>query len=203
MADQSKSQRLEALYTAIQNDPDYRNERMGKVFVPGCGPIERSLLTFIGEAPGSDEEEKRTPFVGPAGRNLDFLLHTVQLKREDIFITNLIKYRPVTQTGTNRSPTEKERKKARPYLLEELDILRPALTVCLGLSATKTLLPDPALRMKEINGCLFLMEQRAIWATYHPSPHNWANINKRTALQHAFQQIPEVLEKLALTRIIF
>ncbi len=198
MIGESKSQRLEALYARIQSDPDYRNERMGRVFVPGCGLIEGNPLTFVGEAPGSDEEAKRVPFVGAAGKNFDFLLREARLKRENFFVTNLIKYRPVTNTGANRSPTEKERKRARPHLLEELVILRPTLIVCLGLSAAKTLLLDSSLRMKEVNGSIFTVGSWRVLVTYHPSPHNWASIYKRTALQNVFRKMPEILPEPTL-----
>ncbi len=193
--EKSRAQELDALYSRIQEDSRFRSEAMRSVFVPGCGCIESHPPVFVGEAPGAEEERVARPFVGPAGKNFDLLLREAGLNRKDVFVTNLIKYRPVTPSGTNRSPSEKERRTALPYLLEELGILQPRLVVCLGLSAAKSLLHQPSLRMHEANGSLFFVEPWKILVTYHPSPLNWVNTPKRTALQKVFQQMQEILHE--------
>lgn len=184
-----KRRQLEALYRSIQEDTDYWNESMGRVFVPGNGAVRENLLVFIGEAPGREEEMKRSPFVGPAGRNLNALLHEVGLDRDQVFITNLVKYRPMTAGGENRSPTVREARKALPYLLEELEILSPSVIVCLGLSSARALLEDSALKMREANGVVFEKYGYKILVTYHPSPYNYKIPEKREAMQDAFREL--------------
>lgn len=187
-----KLRRLTALYSRIQSDPEYRGDRMGVAFVPGRGCLEGHPLVLVGEAPGEKEEREKSPFVGPAGRNLDTLLSAAQLSREEVYVTNLIKYRPITARGTNRGPTQEERRRALPFLLEELGILQPRLIVCLGLSSAKSLLQSSDLTMRDANGSLFLREPWKILVTYHPSPHNWASPEKKAALQRVFQKMNEI-----------
>ncbi len=193
---ENKSIKLEKLYTRIQKDPSYRTEAMGLVFVPGMGSHRGHPVVFVGEAPGSEEEIRGEPFVGPAGRNFHALLEEAHLNRDEVFVTNLIKYRPVRAGGTNRSPGEKERRRARPFLMEELEILQPCLIVCLGLSAAKTLLQKTDLKMGDANGSLFFMDPWKILVTYHPSPHNWASAQKKAALLGAFRQLGTMLNEL-------
>lgn len=169
---------------------------MGSIFVPGVGSHQNRPLVFVGEAPGGEEERKREPFVGPAGKNLHILLGEAGLKKDEVFVTNLIKYRPVTPRGSNRSPTERERRRARPFLMEEVEILQPCLLVCLGLSAAKGLLQRPDLKMGDANGSLFFMDPWKILVTYHPSPHNWASAQKRAALHHVFRGLRPLWNEL-------
>lgn len=191
-----KRKQLEELYQTIQHDPDYRNENMGRIFVPGNGAIRENLLVFIGEAPGREEEMKQAPFVGPAGRNLNILLHSVGLSRNLVFITNLVKYRPMTSTGDNRSPSMREARKALPYLLDEIEILSPSVIVCLGLSSAKALLENPALKMREANGVLFEKYGYKILVTYHPSPYNYKIPEKREAMQEGFRELGRIYAAL-------
>lgn len=190
-----KARRLELLYEAIRRDPGYRSDSMGNVFVPGRGLFAGRPLTFIGEAPGRDEERQQAPFVGPAGRNLNELLGGIGVPRETVFITNLVKYRPFTPTGDNRNPTPVESRRALPYLLEELDILTPRLVVCLGLSSAKALLEDTNLKMGRANGTTFSGHGLQILVTYHPSPFNYRNPVKREAMTAAFSTLGRILSE--------
>lgn len=144
-------------------------------------------MVFVGEAPGREEEIELRPFVGQAGKNLDVLLAQVGLEREKLYITNLIKYRPLTNMGGNRSPSAAERQQALPYLRRELEILSPSMVVCLGLSSAKSILGKPDLKMSESNGALFSHQGLKILVTYHPSPFNYLDPRKRAAMIHAFQ----------------
>lgn len=189
MARRDKERSLHALYDAIRRDAFYRNENMGDVFVPGDGSMEDGVIVLIGEAPGRDEEREGKPFVGAAGRNLNALLLENGLARKDLFITNLLKYRPRTSTGANRSPAAAECRYALPFLERELDILRPGLAVCLGLSPAKALLNDPHLKMGRANGALFRGAGLNILVTYHPSPFNFMVPEKSSALRRAFRQV--------------
>ncbi|MGA7878719.1 MAG: uracil-DNA glycosylase [Desulfoferrobacter sp.] len=184
-----KADKLKKLYEVIQEDGRYRTAEMGKSFVPGVGPIEGSPIVLVGEAPGKEEEKQREPFVGPAGKNLNYLLDKIDLSRGQVFITNLVKYRPLTRNHGNRSPSAEESRNALPYLLEELQILDPLVAVCLGLSSAKALLEKSDLRMKEANACFFEKHGLKILVTYHPSPFNYMIAAKRAAMEMAFRKL--------------
>ncbi len=85
-------------------------------------------IVFIGEAPGQREDEQGKPFVGPAGKLLDELLGSINLKREDVYITNVVKFRP----PDNRDPTPEEKEACLPFLQMELAIIKPRVLVPLG-----------------------------------------------------------------------
>lgn len=189
MEEGERRKNLNLLYDRLQRDPRYRTSAMGARFVPGVGSLKGDVIVFVGEAPGREEEEARMPFVGAAGKNLDALLRDIGLSREDIFITNLVKFRPMDGKGGNRSPSSAESRYAFPYLLEELKILKPRAVVCLGLSSAKALLNDPGLRMGNVNGASFERYGLKIFVTYHPSPFNYRTPVKREALRDAFRRM--------------
>ncbi len=85
-------------------------------------------IMFIGEAPGQKENETGRPFVGQAGKLLDELLLTIGLKREDVYISNVVKYRP----PENRDPTPEEKEQCMPWLMLEMALIRPKIIVPLG-----------------------------------------------------------------------
>lgn len=95
--------------------------------VPGHGNPQ-SRIVFVGEAPGQREDEQGKPFVGQAGKLLDELLGSIGLKREDVYITNVVKFRP----PENRDPTPEEKEACLPFLQMELAIIKPAVVVPLG-----------------------------------------------------------------------
>ncbi len=177
----------------VRDDPFWKNPAVGTVFVPGWGALEDGRLVLVGEAPGRDEERDRRPFVGAAGKNLTRLLEEIGLVREHVYVTNLVKYRPLAPRGGNRSPTAREQRHALPYLLEELRILSPGLVVCLGLPAAKALLGEPRLKMSAASGESFHAHSLPIVVTYHPSPLNYYTPAKREALHAAFSRIKTLL----------
>jgi uracil-DNA glycosylase len=188
VSQREKEENLARLYARIKKDPLYRTARMGEVFVPGRGTLRDAAIVLVGEAPGRNEEKLGFPFAGAAGRNLDALLLEAALSREDIFITNLVKYRPVTAEGGNRSPSLPESRRALPYLLEELAILAPCLVVCLGLSAAKALIGGP-IKMEDANGTVVGRFGMKMLATYHPSPFNYMIAKKREAMVRVFRTL--------------
>jgi uracil-DNA glycosylase family 4 len=181
-----KNRKLAGLYERLRKDPGYRNEKMGNVFVLGRGALRDGATVLVGEAPGRNEEKLGFPFAGAAGRNLDMLLVEAGLSRGDIFITNLIKYRPITPTGANRTPSLSESRYALPFLVEELEILKPGLVVCLGLSAARVLIGN-GLKMEEANGVILDRFEMKMLATYHPSPFNYMMTKKREAMVRVFR----------------
>ncbi len=96
-------------------------------YVPGEGK-EDAEVVFIGEAPGREEDKQGRPFVGNAGKLLNELLESIGLRREDVFIGNVLKCRP----PNNRDPKPEEIEACSPYLIRQLNVIKPDVIVCLG-----------------------------------------------------------------------
>lgn len=103
----------------------------------GKGNPEAKIM-FIGEAPGKNEDLEGLPFVGAAGKLLDELLHSINLHLQDVYIANILKYRP----PNNRDPTEQEIRAHTPYLVEQIKIIRPKIIATLGNFSTKFVLAE-------------------------------------------------------------
>jgi len=107
----------------------------------GVGSFEAELM-FVGEAPGADEDTQGEPFVGAAGQLLTRIIKTMGLSRETVYIANILKCRPDTpgQSSGNRKPTAEEMSTCLPYLLAQIDLIRPKVLVALGATAIEGLL---------------------------------------------------------------
>lgn len=132
----------------IQLNKQIIEEYKGKRIVLGQGKINSSVL-LIGEAPGRNEEESGKPFVGQAGKYLEEFLEVLELDRKELYITNVVKYRPTRKskkTGglINRTPTKKEVLEFTSYLIEEIDILEPKVIVTLGNTPLKSIYNEKA-----------------------------------------------------------
>ena len=103
-------------------------------------------VVFIGEAPGKNEDIQGKPFVGAAGKFLNEMLAQIDMQREDIYITNIVKYRP----PNNRDPLPDEKTDFLPYLQAQLDIIQPAVVVTLGRHSMNCFLPD--LQISKVHG---------------------------------------------------
>ena len=114
--------------------------------VPGDGP-ESARLMFVGEAPGGQEDREGSPFVGPAGRFLNELLEQAGIRREDVFITNIVKCRP----PGNRDPMPSEIEACRDHLVGQIAAIGPAAVCTLGSPALRTLV-DPKLSIGRVHG---------------------------------------------------
>jgi uracil-DNA glycosylase family 4 len=136
--------------------------------VPGEGSA-RAEVMLLGEAPGRQEDLHGRPFVGAAGRLLDELLETAGLSRDEVFITNVLKARP----PGNRDPRADEIEHGRPWLDEQLDLIRPKLVVPLGRHALERFLPGS--RITDVHGSL----QRAGGWSYYPLYHPAAALRGR------------------------
>jgi len=95
-------------------------------------------IVFIGEAPGQKEDEQGVPFVGAAGKFLNEMLAAANLKREDVYITNIVKYRP----PNNRDPLPAEKREFWPYLMRQLEIIQPKVVITLGRHSGAAFIPD-------------------------------------------------------------
>lgn len=130
---------LDAVYNAYEADPNFETLRSRATqLVPGCGNLTPEIV-LVGEAPGSTEDKTGIPFSGRAGKLLDEMLHQVDLDRADLFITNIVKYRPLSN-NKNRKPTAREIEASKAYLREELLVLaaksvRPPIVALMGDSA--------------------------------------------------------------------
>jgi DNA polymerase len=147
--------------------------KQAKHLVPGAGSPDANVV-FIGEAPGKKEDETGRPFVGAAGRFLDELLASIGLRREDVFITSILKYRP----PNNRDPKPAEKDASWPYLLAQIEVIQPTLIVALGRHGANCFLPDLIIgqehgQIKEWNGRKFL-------PLYHPAAALYNNGMRQT-----------------------
>jgi len=124
----------------------------------------RADLVFVGEAPGAEEDAQGEPFVGRAGQLLTRIIQAIGLRREDVYICNVIKCRP----PGNRSPEPDEIASCEPFLLKQLEAIRPKLICTLGSPATQTLLKtkEPISRMR---GRFFEFRGVPLLPTYHPA----------------------------------
>lgn len=111
--------------------------RQAKQLVMGDGNLD-SKIVFIGEAPGKKEDEQGKPFVGASGKFLNEMLDSVGLQRDDIYITNIVKYRP----PENRDPSNDEKRLFWPYLMKQLEIIDPKVIVTLGRHAMDCFIPN-------------------------------------------------------------
>lgn len=137
--------------------------------VPGEGKYDASIM-MIGEAPGKNEDEQGRPFVGKAGKFLDFALSTINLERKEIYITNVVKCRP----PKNRDPTPEEIKACSPYLDAQINFIQPRIICTLGRFATEYILPSYGFKAKpisQIHGKIFYspLAMVHIIPLYHPA----------------------------------
>jgi DNA polymerase len=124
-------------------------------FVFGVGNPKAQIM-FVGEAPGHDEDMKGEPFVGRAGQLLNKVLAALQLKREDVYIANILKCRP----PNNRDPEPQEAATCEPYLIHQIKLIQPKIICCLGRIA--------AHRLLQTN--MTLGQMREQWFDYHGTP---------------------------------
>lgn len=113
--------------------------------VMGDGNVNADIV-FIGEAPGKNEDEQGLPFVGAAGKFLNEMLASINLKRENVYITNIVKYRP----PNNRDPLPDEKRAFWPYLVHQLEVIDPRIIVTLGRHSMGYFLPKA--RISQIHG---------------------------------------------------
>ncbi len=131
--------------------------------VPGVGPDGAAVL-FVGEGPGADEDAKGEPFVGRAGQLLTKIIESVQMKREDVFITNIVKCRP----PGNRDPEPDEIAACRPFLERQVRLLQPRVICTLGRHAASTLLGKQE-SMARLRTERHTYAEIPVFPTYHPA----------------------------------
>lgn len=166
-----KAARLAALRERVLADDWCRSQvKPGKKVVFGVGNPEARIF-FCGEAPGAEEEVQGEPFVGPAGQLLTKIIQAMGLNREDVYIANILNYRPPMDSPTgNRPPTQEEMQYCLPYLLAQLEIVQPAAIVALGRTAMDGLKGhNPKRKMTRTRGHWDDFNGVPLMPTFHPS----------------------------------
>ena len=165
--------------------------------VMGDGP-KNARIMLIGEAPGKDEVINGRPFCGKAGKNLDSFLQVLEINRSDIYISNVVKFRPhrISAKGTvaNRPPTRKEILEALPFLYEEIGALSPALIVTLGNTPLRAACGDFSATIGDYHGklskvCISSADYN-LFALYHP-----ASIIYNRSLADVYEEDLHILKK--------
>lgn len=166
-------------------------------YVVGNGS-ENSDIFFIGEAPGYNEDLKGIPFIGKAGKILDYLLHSIEIDRGEVYITNILKCRP----PKNRNPMQKEIELCTKYLDKEIELIKPIIISTLGNFSSNFIfnkfkldfdkisnIHGKIFPINSVNGKLYLIPQ------YHPAVavYNSNNIN---ILKEDFKNIKYIIDKL-------
>jgi len=192
-----KEEELNNLRLQIEKDnpsPELKEQATQLVF--GNGSIDADIL-FIGEAPGKKEDISGTPFVGRAGKFLNEMLEKINLSREDVYITNIVKYRPLN----NRDPLNNEKQAFLPYLIKQINIIKPRLIITLGRHSMNCFLPEH--RISEAHGkltnTLYKYEDKEyeynILPLFHPAAAIY-NQSLKGSLVEDFLTIPKILSEL-------
>jgi len=191
MNDKSKkTKELETIKQDILKDKVCPDLAVGaKQIVFGDGNPDAEVV-FIGEAPGKNEDEQGLPFVGAAGKFLDEMLATVKMKRSDIYITNIVKYRP----PENRDPLPDEKSAFLPYLRRQLEVIKPKLVVTLGRHSMEVLLP-PGLRISDCHGQPKRYQGQVYLPLFHPAAALY-NGGMRQTLIDDFARVPRILAQI-------
>lgn len=193
-----KKSRWNWLRERVLNCPECnRHLKPDKKVVFGVGNIGADIF-FCGEAPGADEEIQGEPFVGRAGKLLNKIIEAMGLRREEVYIGNIMNWRPETSGPTgNRPPTREEINYCLPYLMAQLEIVAPKVIVLLGATAAKGLLgAEGESTMRELHGHWRDFQGVPLMVTYHPSYllHN----NSLRAKRMVWEDMLLVMEKAGM-----
>ncbi|MDB5179094.1 MAG: Phage polymerase-related protein [Patescibacteria group bacterium] len=154
----------------------------------GVGSPDAEIV-FVGEAPGKNEDLKGEPFVGAAGKFLNEMLASIGLERKDIYITNIVKYRP----PENRDPTPEEIAEFIPYLKQQVEVIRPKLVAFLGRHSMSVFLPE--LKISQAHGKPVRKGGQVYLPLFHPAAALY-NGGMRDTLLEDFSLIPAILKKI-------
>jgi len=190
---ETKQAQLEQIAVDIRNKnvcPDLAKQALNLVM--GDGNLDSDIV-FIGEAPGKKEDETGLPFVGAAGKFLNEMLAAAGLERKDVYITNIVKYRP----PNNRDPSPEEKAAFWPYLLEQLEVINPKVVITLGRHSMEYFLPG--MKIGEVHGQPKRVEfgdhKIVIMPLFHPAAALY-NGSLRQTLIDDFLKVPEVIEQI-------
>lgn len=169
VAGDTREEKLAALRALAETwEPARALESLRQTMVFAVGDPQAKLM-FVGEAPGAEEEKLREPFVGPAGQKLTAIIKAMGLDRSAVYISNICKFRPAmdNQGSGNRKPTAEEMRACLPFVLTEIDIIRPQVIVALGATAAEGLgMPGS---VGGLRGRFHTTSGIPTMVTYHPS----------------------------------
>ena len=193
-AKEQSQEELKALHERWHKDNTCKLKPLATQPVFGDGPATAEIV-FICEAPGKTEDQTGVPFVGAAGKFLAEMLGDIKLKREDVYITNIVKYRP----PNNRDPEPDEKKACSPWLHDELNFIHPKLIIFLGRHSMNDFFPD--LKISAVHGKLIHkkfknLKTEYFLPLYHPASALY-NGGMRDTLKEDFALIPKILKKIA------
>ena len=163
--------------------PHLRSTATQLVF--GTGNPDADIV-FVGEAPGAKEDLTGEPFVGAAGKFLNMLLASIGLERKDIYITNIVKYRP----PANRDPSKQEIEEFKPYLLEQINVIQPRVVAFLGRHSMSVYLPE--FKIGDVHGRPIEQDGFIYLPLYHPAAALY-NPAMRQQLLDDFAVIPALI----------
>jgi DNA polymerase len=198
-----KAARWAALRGLVLDHPVCRaNLRPGKKAVLGVGSLDAQIM-FVGEAPGAEEEIQGEPFVGPAGQLLTKMILGMGLKREEVYIGNIMNWRPqlpvspgTDQVG-NRPPTTEEMAFCLPFLRAQIDVVQPSVLVALGKTALDGLLGAGRFKtLGEARGLWHEFAGKPVMVTYHPSYILREPTNRKKRL--IWEDLLKVMDRLGL-----
>lgn len=162
-----------------------------KVVLGEGNPAARIMI--VGEGPGRQEDTTGKPFVGKAGKTLDRLLASINLSRQDVYITNTVKCRASNEEGKDRAPAGDELMACRSFLKQQLMLVRPELVVALGKTALNWFFPEDSLAYSHGKLMMAIAEGFPVFATYHPAASFYKPEVKKI-LETDFKSIPDLEE---------
>lgn len=183
-----KSLSLEKVQKELRNCDRCKLHRSRRTIVFGEGN-ENAKLMLIGEGPGYDEDIQGRPFVGKAGQLLTRILQSVQIERNEVYITNIVKCRP----PGNRTPEPDEIKSCLPFLLKQIQIIQPKIICALGTVSAQTLLQTDA-KITSLRGKSFEFSGIKVFPTYHPA-FLLRNPEKKKEVWEDIQKIAKALRE--------
>jgi uracil-DNA glycosylase len=188
----TKQAKLDAIKQKILDDKVCQDlAKTATQLVFGDGNIDADLV-FVGEAPGKNEDIQGIPFVGAAGKFLNEMLQMIDLERKDIYITNIVKYRP----PDNRDPFPDEKTAFLPYLESQLEVIQPTLVVTLGRHSLNCFLPD--LQISQVHGQPKRYKGRVYLPLFHPAAALYNGAMRQTLIDD-FALIPAIIKKIKVS----
>ena len=173
----------------LSKSPLYKYRIKNKYFpVIGEGNHFAKII-FIGEAPGKHEDIQGLPFVGAAGKFLNEMLASIGLKRADVYITNIVKYRP----PDNRDPYPDEKTEFLPFLRKQLEVIKPKLVITLGRHSMECFLPG--LQISQCHGQPKRYKGQVYLPLFHPAAALYNGAMRQTLIDD-FMKIPRILTKI-------
>ncbi len=193
MTDGSATKRADSLYARVRSCQRCPLARTRTLAVPGEGPLDAEVL-LIGEAPGANEDKQGRPFVGQAGQFLSELLAAAGLRRDEVYVCNVLKCRP----PGNRDPLPDEVAQCKDYLDEQIAIVDPLVVVTLGRYSMSRYFPQQSI--SRIHGSVRRIDNRYYVPMFHPAAALHQQSLRETILSD-FRALPRVIERARSERL--